>query len=118
MPTKPKMGGIQQQYKNVAWTRGKPDANWSSLLKTNPAVTPGMLRSEDPKASIAAHELRKKGLATKLVDTKGLRAFKSDVIAHLVEHGMDTIAYVPNPHDPTKMLDIVSTPPSVHYRLM
>ena len=35
--------------------------------------------------------------------------FKLDVTNHLCEHGLDTISYVPDPHDKTKMVPIIDS---------
>jgi hypothetical protein len=51
---------------------------------------------------------RKKGLEKKFSHNDDLVDLEHRVKMHLVEHGMDSISYFPNPQDPTEMVSIMT----------
>ena len=111
-PKKPIMGGIVQLTKDewAAWTGGKPQASWSGLDSS--AVdnydSPNQLRPASSASSTKGYNLRKEGLADKFKRSDDLTIFQRKVLAHLQDTGMDTIAYLPNPIEPSKMIHIVT----------
>ena len=112
MPDTPIMGGIIQVGKeeHSPWTGGLPKADWSGLDSIAPTapVTPNQLRPATITASQAGHNFRQRGLATKFKRSGGdLATFEYQVWNHLCDTGLDTIAYVPDPVVPTKMVNVV-----------
>jgi hypothetical protein len=104
------MGGIQQISDSdwVAWTGGKPIANWMRLDKVVPdQLYPSQYRPSSVGSSAKARHYRTIGLETKFSRTGNLQVFQREVMEHLQEHGMDTITYLPDPTDTSKMISIV-----------
>ncbi|MHA7927707.1 MAG: hypothetical protein ACX936_21115, partial [Marinobacter sp.] len=101
-PPKPINGGVVQVRTDeyVAWTGGKPTYLWTGLDPTAPQqpVSPNQYRSVHVSTSQKSHTFREKGsLETKFSKTSDLSAFEHEVWQHLVDTGMDTIAYVADP---------------------
>jgi hypothetical protein len=112
MPPTPKMGGVVQTSKDEwsAWTGGKPKADWSGLDPSAPTVyeTPNQVRATYTKTAQDSYNFRKTGLTDKFEKKNDLMQFADAVWEKLVDCGMDTIAYLPDPEDPTAMLLVVS----------
>ena len=112
-PPKPRMGGLSNLGGNdVPWTGGKPNMNWSGLdpsaLKTH--STPNQLRSTRTSDSQKSYNFRKEGLKNKFIENKSdLMDFKDRVNDHLVDTGMDTIAYFNDLQTPTQMYNVVES---------
>ena len=107
-PTKPIMGGILKTSEETPWTGGIPKPDWSGLV--NPPAGPKtacQLRPESGKSAMYSYSERIKGLKEPLSSILGIDAFKRSVSQHLTRYGMDTIAYLPDPHDSTKSVHIV-----------
>lgn len=109
----PTMGGVLEVETGIynAWTGGKPNVDWTSLdvASATLPVTPHMFRPSGARDG-KAYSYRKKGMETKFGMKDDLKTFCRHVMKHLVENGMDTISYLPDPSDPTKMESIVEVP--------
>ena len=106
---KPIMGGIAILNKDdcSAFTGGIPKHDWSGLkTPTNDYVSPNQLRTSH--ASSKSYNYRKKGLEIKFKKGDDLQTFERKVISHFKESGLDTIAYLPDPEDPTSMTSCIS----------
>jgi hypothetical protein len=93
----------------AAWTGGLPKSDWSNLDATalNEPVTPNQYRSSSIATSQKGHNYRRTGLKDKFARSGDLVTFQHHVWSHLVDTGMDSIAYVPDPVDPNIMVNIV-----------
>jgi len=103
------MGGIKSGQYNVAWTGGTPNVDWNKgLLQPNPRhIGQFQRRYESGRAATSGYERRRCALPNQLDGIEQLAQFKLDVTAHLHEHGMDSIAHVPDPHDQDQMVHII-----------
>ena len=111
LPPTPKMGGISKVNANeqVAWTGGKPLADWSGLDPKSPKspISPNQYRSASVSTSQKSHFYRTTGLIDKFKEKDDLPLFEHKVWKHLSNHGMDSISYVPDPQDKAVMLSCV-----------
>ena len=111
LPTKPIMGGIHQVSKDehTPWTGGLPKSDWTGLSETagRTPVSPNQYRSMVISTAQKGHIHRQTGLAVKFTRAGDLSTFEHLVWTHMVDTGMDTIAYVPDPVDKTTMLNCV-----------
>ena len=110
-PPTPTMGGLVQISASdfCAWTGGKPLANWSGLDPTA-ATAPQddyQYRPASPSSSQKSTMYREKGLDTKFKRTDHLLDFVTIVSNYLKRTGMDTITYLPDPTDASKVLSVV-----------
>ena len=110
-PTSPIMGGLVQTSSTdwCAWTGGKPKTDWSGLDSTA-VQTPSddyQYRPTSPGSSQKSTKYRETGLDTKFGRDDHLLDFIDSVKEYLVRTGMDTIAYLPDPTDSTKMICIL-----------
>lgn len=110
-PPKPTNGGVVQisgsEY--AAWTGGKPKHDWSGLddKALKDYTTPNQLRPVSVSSDQKAYNFRKKGREEKLAMGGDLAAFQKAVRDHLEGTGMDTIGYLPDPEEPTKMIPVI-----------
>jgi hypothetical protein len=112
-PTTPKMGGLVQvsSYEWCTGTGGKPKADWSGL---DPAASTFPLhdfqyRPSSPGSSQKITKYSEYGLETKFTRKSHLLHFIDGVTTYMEERtGMDTIAYLPDPFDPTKVASVVT----------
>jgi hypothetical protein len=107
------MGGVIQSSKDeyAAWTGGKPKADWSGLDPTGVTVmrVPTQVRPTYVSSSCKAYLHRVTGLVTKLaVSGADFRLFCTKVNDHLEDTGMDSISYLPDPHDRMNMISVVT----------
>jgi hypothetical protein len=111
LPPTPVMGGVSKvnAIEQVAWTGGKPLADWSGLDPKSPTspVSPNQYRSASVSTSQKSHYYRTTGLDDKFKEKDDLPLFEHKVWKHLCNHGMDSISYVPDPQDKTIMLSCV-----------
>ena len=108
----PIMGGLTQLAKDetAAWTGGRPKSDWTALDPKAPSTytSPNQLRPAFASASQKGYNYRRTGLTSKYKLGDDLSVFVSAVWKHLRDTGMDTIAYLPDPEDPTTMNDVVN----------
>ena len=108
----PKMGVVQMSREGQMgiFMGGKPLYDWSGLDPTDiSAMTPNKFRGEYHKSQKSFY-YRVKGLDTKITAKDDLRETCRNIFDHLVTHGMDTISYLPDPANPTKMESVVEKP--------
>lgn len=111
MPTAPTHGGIVQidATTHALWVGGKPKADWSGLdpsALTEP-VAPTQFRPQGISSAAKGHSLRERGLDIKFSRASDLENLEHQVWRHLVNHGLDTITYVPDPVDNNIMVNCV-----------
>jgi hypothetical protein len=107
------MGGLSQLTKNEssAWNGGKPKFDWSGL-EGNPQsyTSPNHLRPVSVTAAQKSYNRRKAGIATKFKRDDDLFDFQRQVWDHLSDNDMDTIAHLPDPSNPSRMMNVVKEP--------
>jgi len=93
----PKMGGITLlNEKEEAWTGGPPALGWNGLRASAPGyVNPNQLRHQ--KNPEYGYNARSKALDTLFSQKGDVKAFTTQIDARLVDHGMDTVFYRPDP---------------------
>lgn len=69
--------------------------------------SPNQLRSTYPSAAQKGYNYRKKGLELKFSKKDDLALFQKHLLKHLVDCGMDSIAYIEDPADPSIMSNVV-----------
>ena len=111
-PPDPQMGKCEETYKGSKKYYyvfgGKPEPDWSGLQgNQNRSVSDLCYRTLDPVAGQKGTVIRTKGLSKEYESKASLTDFLSDVWEHLVKFGLDTIAYLPDPRDPNKVLNAV-----------
>lgn len=112
-PPKPIMGAIIALAKDSwsAWTGGKPKANWTGLDPSAQLDTtsPNQLRPVYVSAAQKGYNHRRTGMIVQFKPTDDLVSFQNAVWDHLTDTGMDSIAYLPDPTDHTKMTNVVKS---------
>jgi hypothetical protein len=105
------MGDVQEITTDTfyAWTGGKPHCSWTKLdsSASSKMISPNQLRVVGPKG-ITSYNLRSTGPGTKYKKGGDLESFVTTMEKHLVKHGMDSIAYRPDPRNPTEMINAVT----------
>jgi len=91
------MGGITLlNEKEEAWTGGPPALGWNGLRASAPGyVNPNQLRHQ--KNPEYGYNARSKALDTLFSQKGDVKAFTTQIDARLVDHGMDTVFYRPDP---------------------
>ena len=110
-PNVPQFGGIEEVGTDswAAWTGGKPRADWTGLLNPTPtSINPGQYRSNSIAGKAKSQVYRVQGLETKFTKDSDLLTFQKEVMEHLVQHGLDTIAYVQDPVDAKKVVLVIT----------
>ena len=110
-PIKPIMGGlVVALVKNEwsAWTGGKPNSDWSGLETViSENTSPNQLRPVYASAAQKGYNHRRTGLTSKFTPSSDLAVFQTAIWNHLVDTGMDSIAYLQDPEDDKKMSNVV-----------
>ena len=110
-PKEPKFGGITQIGAStwVAWTGGKPNANWTELEEVKPKnIQPNQHRPLGITSQTKSQAYRQRGLETKFSRKSDLQTFQHEVLNHLENHGMDTVTYIEDPTNNTNVVSIIS----------
>ena len=110
-PKKPKRGGLTQVGKDLwaPWTGGKPKTDWSGLEVPKPSsIEPNQYRSTSVSGLSKGQHYRTQGLSSKFSRTKDLMTFQEKVMDHLVDHGLDTITYLTDPGDSSKLVSVLT----------
>jgi hypothetical protein len=112
-PTEPNNGGVlsNPDGKWDIWTGGKPKYDWSGL-DINAATTfesPNQLRSTYSSSAQKGYNYCKTGLQIKFGHDDDLTSFQDAVMDHLTDTGMDSISYLPDPKDATKMISVIKS---------
>ena len=111
VPPKPTMGGLKKISDDdwIVWVGGKPSISWVTLAKPNPAaIEATQYRPLSISSSAKAAHYRTTGLKEKFNRNTSILMFQKEVMDHLTSHGMDTITYLPDPSDKTKMVSIIT----------
>ena len=111
-PAVPVLGGIQEVGTDLfaAWTGGKPKSDWLGLEDPTPSIIgPNQYRGTSISSQAKSRSYRVQGLETKFSKDSDLATFEKKVTKHLIQHGLDSIAYVPDPVDATKMISVITT---------
>jgi hypothetical protein len=110
-PTAPTVGGLVTSSSGdpVAWTGGKPLANWSGQdpSASHHPLFPGQYRQTSVSDSLKSYALRTKGLSPVFNKGDDLTTFEHLLWSHLTEFGMDSIAYISDPLHPARMVSCV-----------
>ena len=97
------MGDLVQTSKDEysGWTGGKPKSDWSGLdpKASTEFESPNQLHPMYAKAQMDAYNGRRAGLETKFDAKDDLAVFEEEVWKHLLDSGLDTIAYLPDIED-------------------
>lgn len=111
-PPAPHFGTVEETYpgSNVYYYAfgGAPKWDWTGIqdpklrLLSDPCY-----RSLDPVQGQKTAHHRTKSLAKKFENSMKLSDFGTKVMEHLREYGLDTLAYLPDPRNPTKVLSVV-----------
>ncbi|KAI2491647.1 hypothetical protein MHU86_22930 [Fragilaria crotonensis] len=112
-PVNPIMGDVILLSKDSwsAWTGGKPKADWTGLDPSAPteSTSPNQLRPVFVSAAQKGYNHRRTGMTTLFKPADDLISFQNSVWNHLVDTGMDSIAYIPDPTDTEKMTNVVKS---------
>ncbi|KAI2493992.1 hypothetical protein MHU86_20523 [Fragilaria crotonensis] len=110
-PDKPIMGNIVSLSRDdwSAWTGGKPAPGWVGLdpSTADDITSPNQLRPVHASASQKGYNFRRTGMTTLFTQASSLVDFQNAVWDHLVDCGMDTIAYLPDPESSSMMTNVV-----------
>ncbi|KAI2508011.1 hypothetical protein MHU86_6418 [Fragilaria crotonensis] len=110
-PDKPIMGNIVSLSRDdwSAWTGGKPAPGWVGLdpSAADDITSPNQLRPVHASASQKGYNFRRTGMTTLFTQASSLVDFQNAVWDHLVDCGMDTIAYLPDPESSSVMTNVV-----------
>ncbi|KAI2494035.1 hypothetical protein MHU86_20521 [Fragilaria crotonensis] len=92
-----------------AWTGGKPAPGWVGLdpSAADDITSPNQLRPVHASASQKGYNFRRTGMTTLFTQASSLVDFQNAVWDHLVDCGMDTIAYLPDPESSSVMTNVV-----------
>ncbi|KAL7562634.1 hypothetical protein ACA910_002535 [Epithemia clementina (nom. ined.)] len=96
VPTPLTMGRVVlTEHGSVAFTGGKPNADWTGLITTAPTepLTPMQLRPMLDKNHMERHT----GIELNHERKDNLSRLQDELAEHLEQNGMDTIAYLQNP---------------------
>ena len=110
MPTAPTMGGLRQvsSTDHVPWCGGPPNVGWTALETQPVIIHPTMLRPTSAGSSQKSQAYRTTGLENKFGHGGDLLDFQQEVMKHFERYGLDTITYVGDPADHSKMISIVA----------
>ena len=87
---------------------GTPKADWSGIQDPNQRSRSDLqFRSLDPVAGQKITLHRQKGLSKKFERKHNLTDFQDLVWDHLVKYGLETLSFLPDPKDTTKVLCVV-----------
>lgn len=110
-PAAPTMGGLKQTGEDdyVPWTGGEPSPTWDHLDNSDPTnIQPSQYRPTRVGNAAKSQYYRTTGLEVKCTRTSDILSLQKKVMDHLVTHGMDTITYLPDPHDATSMVSVIT----------
>jgi hypothetical protein len=91
----------------IAWTGGKPNLGWTALDPSDRGLsTPAQYRTTSVSAAMKSHATRQTGLPTKMMRKGDLKEFETAVWTHLLDHGLDTISFLPDAVDKTRLSSV------------
>ena len=111
-PEKPIIGGITLVTKDEwsAWTGGKPNSSWTGLDPVSGLLehtSPNQLRPVYVSSAQKGYNYRRTGHKTPFKPADDLISFQNTIWNHFIDTGMDSIAYLRDPTDETKMTNVV-----------
>ena len=111
-PSNPLMGSTEETYvgSNLYYYSfgGVPCPDWTGIERKDPRFNTDLCyRSPDPTKGQKQVISRTTGLIDLYKKGANLHDFEKDVYKHLVKHGLDTIAYIPDPRDNTKVVNVI-----------
>lgn len=117
---KPIMGGLitMPNGPTIPWCGAHPNSEWTGPDKTalkDPA-NPGQFRDMQITSAQKSHSKRIQGLAPKFKASDNRLTFEHKILEHLELHGLLSISCVPNPADPTQMINCVTNHPRLHVK--
>ena len=107
----PNMGGVNEYVKGTFYpfTGGKPNYYWKGLeVGASIPTSPNQIRPIYASESQKAYKHRKEGCSIKFKEGDSLQDFEKRMNKYLLDHGLDTIAYLPDVGS-TNMLNIVDS---------
>jgi hypothetical protein len=112
-PTEPNNGGVlsNSEGKWDIWIGGKPKYDWSGLdiNATTTFELPNQLHSIHASSAQKGYNYHKTRLEIKFGHNDDLTSFQDAVMDHLIDTGMDSISYLSDPKDATKMISIITS---------
>ena len=88
---------------------GKPLPDWSGIKYVNTCLLSDLCyRSLDPISGQKITHYHVKGLVKKFDRTQKLSDFQKNIWEHLTRYELDTIGYLPDPKDPTKVQPVIT----------
>ena len=111
-PTDPRMGTAVETYQGSGnyylSFGGIPEADWSGIaVKNADMISDLCFRSLDPGQNQKSVQYRTRALRIKLSGKKNLKEFQEEVWKHLTKYGLDTLAYLPDPMDESRVLNVI-----------
>jgi len=109
-PAVPTMGALEQTSSTdfCPWVGGKPKADWSGLEATTPTRKyDGQLRPTSPGSAQKSTAYRSTGIDSPFAKGDNFLDFIAEIWDLMQMRGLDTIAYLQDPTDPTKMISIL-----------
>jgi hypothetical protein len=106
-PTPPKIGSLTSSGK--PWTGGTPDVDWTKSSRPTPMSAYCLRDPENMKLlKVRISSFDKTSFVFHRNDKKiSLKFFADEVLWHIKMTGMDSIFHVPDPLEPTTMINIV-----------
>ena len=95
-----------------AWTGGKPNSTWTGLdasVALLEHTSPNQLRPVYVSSAQKGYNFRRTGFKIPFKPADDLISFQNTVWEHLKDTGMDSIAYLKDPTDATKMTNVVKS---------
>ena len=87
---------------------GKPNADWTGLdVGETFKSTPFHFRRPEMTSDSKGYLVRSTGLSTKFKANDDVLQLQVSVWKHLTSHGLDTISYLRDPIDSSKVLDVI-----------
>jgi hypothetical protein len=108
-PTEPNNGALLGKW--GIWTGGKSKYDWSGLdiNATTTFKLLNQLHSIHASSAQKGYNYHKTGLEMKFGCDDDLTSFQDAVMDHLIDMGMDSISYLPNPQDAMKMISVITS---------
>jgi hypothetical protein len=113
VPSNPRMGTTEETFpgSGVYYYAfgGAPKADWSGIEDPSTRLLSDLcFRSLDPVAGQKSTLYRIKGLSKPFDRSQKLSDFQKRVSDHLIKYGLDTIGFLPDPKDSTKVQSVVT----------
>jgi hypothetical protein len=88
---------------------GAPKSDWSGIEDLDSRLLSDLcFRALDPVAGQKSTHYRIKGLTKQFDRTMKLSDFQKNVSEHLIKYGLDTIGFLPDPKDSSKVQSVVT----------